>query len=142
MLLHSIFSSDYFKFGIILQAAKKRLSSEAAASANRNGRWKNQMRRAAHNGCCRRAAQTRALCSVLWKLLISEGLVVALTSIEMPLVNTSLIGCYLHMPEQLFCLYFQYFHGSCLIESDTSKYLRCFPCTMESVLIVKRSHKY
>lgn len=67
--------------------AKKRLSSEAAATANRSGRWKNQMRRAAHNGCCRRAAQTRALCSVLWKLLISEGLVEALTNIEMPLVN-------------------------------------------------------
>lgn len=50
---------------------KKRLSSEAAAAANRSGRWRNQMRRAAHNGCCRRVAQTRALFSVLWKLLTS-----------------------------------------------------------------------
>ncbi|CAL5359107.1 unnamed protein product [Camellia sinensis] len=66
---------------------KKRLSSEAAAAASRSGRWKNQMRRAAHNGCCRRVAQIRALCSVLWKLLISEELVEALTSIEIPLVN-------------------------------------------------------
>lgn len=66
---------------------KKRLSSEAAAAASRSGRWKNQMRIAAHNGCCRRVAQTRALCSVLWKLLISEELVEALLSIEIPLVN-------------------------------------------------------
>ncbi|XP_059641680.1 helicase and polymerase-containing protein TEBICHI isoform X1 [Cornus florida] len=66
---------------------KKRLSSEAAAAANRHGRWKNQMRKAAHNGCCRRVAQTRALCSVLWKLLISEGLAEALMSIEIPLVK-------------------------------------------------------
>ncbi|XP_077220020.1 MUS308 and mammalian DNA polymerase-like protein isoform X2 [Tasmannia lanceolata] len=66
---------------------KKRLSSEAAAAANRDGRWRNQMRRAAHNGCCRRVAQTRALGSVLWKLLISEDLVEPLTSIESPLVN-------------------------------------------------------
>ncbi|CAB4266528.1 unnamed protein product [Prunus armeniaca] len=66
---------------------KKRLSSEAAAAANRNGRWKNQMRRAAHNGCCRRVAQIRALCSVLWKLLVSEGLTEALVNIEIPLVN-------------------------------------------------------
>ncbi|VFQ97668.1 unnamed protein product [Cuscuta campestris] len=66
---------------------KKRLSSEAAAAANQNGRWKNQMRSAAHNGCCRRVAQTRALCSILWKLLISEGLLKALTDVEMPLVD-------------------------------------------------------
>ncbi|MCD9558471.1 hypothetical protein HAX54_015857 [Datura stramonium] len=66
---------------------KKRLSIEAAAAANRNGRWKNQMRQVAHNGCCRRVAQTRALSSVLWKLLISEGLVEALGATEMPLVN-------------------------------------------------------
>ncbi|KAK9273993.1 hypothetical protein L1049_018807 [Liquidambar formosana] len=65
---------------------KKRLSSEAAAAANRSGRWKNQMRRAAHNGCCRRVAQTRALCSVLWKLLISEELIESLMNIEIPLV--------------------------------------------------------
>ncbi|KAJ4950046.1 hypothetical protein NE237_026878 [Protea cynaroides] len=66
---------------------KKRLSSEAAAAANRSGRWKNQMRKAAHNGCCRRAAQTRALGSVLWKLLISEELDKALISIETVLVT-------------------------------------------------------
>ncbi|XP_074287036.1 helicase and polymerase-containing protein TEBICHI [Silene latifolia] len=66
---------------------KKRVSSEAAASANQSGRWKNQMRRAAHNGCCRRVAQTRALHGVLWKLLISEELVEALLSIELPLVH-------------------------------------------------------
>lgn len=66
---------------------KKRLSSEAVAAANQNGRWKNQMRRVAHNGCCRRVAQTRALCSGLWKLLTSEGLFEALKNIEIPLVN-------------------------------------------------------
>ncbi|GAA0144171.1 DNA-directed DNA polymerase [Lithospermum erythrorhizon] len=66
---------------------KKRLSSEAAAAATKNGRWKNQMRRAAHNGCCRRVAQTRALTSVLWKLLISEKLLDALLRIEVPLVT-------------------------------------------------------
>nr|GMC49078.1 helicase and polymerase-containing protein TEBICHI isoform X1 [Ipomoea batatas] len=53
----------------------------------RNGRWKNQMRKAAHNGCCRRVAQTRALCLVLWKLLISEGLLKPLTAVEIPLVD-------------------------------------------------------
>ncbi|KAF5207303.1 Dna polymerase i [Thalictrum thalictroides] len=67
--------------------AKKRLSSEAAASANRSGRWKNQMRRAAHNGCCRRVAQTRALGCVLWKLLVSENLDKPLINTETPLVN-------------------------------------------------------
>ncbi|XP_024986361.1 helicase and polymerase-containing protein TEBICHI [Cynara cardunculus var. scolymus] len=66
---------------------KKRLSSEVAAAANQNGRWKNQMRRAAHNGCCRRVAQTRALSCVLWKLLASEKLHEPLVTIEMPLVN-------------------------------------------------------
>ncbi|KAL6985395.1 DNA-directed DNA polymerase [Sarracenia purpurea var. burkii] len=66
---------------------KKRLSSEAAAAASRSGRWKNQMRMAAHDGCCRRAAQTRALSSVLWKLLVSEELLESLVSIEAPLVN-------------------------------------------------------
>lgn len=45
------------------------------------------MRRAAHNGCCRRAAQVRALSSVLWKLLISEELMEVLLNVEMPLVN-------------------------------------------------------
>ncbi|XP_019052387.1 PREDICTED: helicase and polymerase-containing protein TEBICHI isoform X2 [Nelumbo nucifera] len=66
---------------------KKRLSSEVAAAANRSGRWKNQMRKAAHNGCCRRVAQIRALGSVLWKLLVSEELSETLTNIENPLVN-------------------------------------------------------
>lgn len=66
---------------------KKRLSNQAAATANRDGRWRNQMRKAAHDGCCRRVAQTRALSFVLWKLLISENLVDVLTRIENPLVK-------------------------------------------------------
>ncbi|KAI7750050.1 hypothetical protein M8C21_005019, partial [Ambrosia artemisiifolia] len=66
---------------------KKRLPGEMAAAANQKGRWKNQMRRAAHNGCCRRVAQTRALSSVLWKLLTSENLIEPLVTTEMPLVN-------------------------------------------------------
>ncbi|GLU01406.1 hypothetical protein SLE2022_187150 [Rubroshorea leprosula] len=66
---------------------KKRLSSEAVAAANQCGRWKNQMRRVAHNGCCRRVAQIRALSSALWKLLISEELIEVLLNIETPLVN-------------------------------------------------------
>ncbi|EOA15743.1 hypothetical protein CARUB_v10006788mg [Capsella rubella] len=66
---------------------KKRLSPEAAEAASRSGRWRNQIRRVAHNGCCRRVAQTRALCSALWKILVSEELLEALTTTEMPLVN-------------------------------------------------------
>ncbi|KZV31628.1 helicase and polymerase-containing protein TEBICHI [Dorcoceras hygrometricum] len=66
---------------------KKRLSSDAAASANRSGRWKDQMQKAAHNGCCRRVAQTRALFSVLWKLLEAEELLEPLMTIETRLVN-------------------------------------------------------
>ncbi|KAL8143865.1 hypothetical protein V2J09_016897 [Rumex salicifolius] len=66
---------------------KKRLSTEAVAATNRSGRWKNQMRRAAHNGCCRRVAQTRALSYALWKLLVSEELDQVLMNIEIPLVN-------------------------------------------------------
>lgn len=50
------------------------------------------MRRAAHNGCCRRVAQTRALCSVLWKLLVAEDLTEALTNIEAPLVNSLILS--------------------------------------------------
>ncbi|XP_020246250.1 helicase and polymerase-containing protein TEBICHI isoform X2 [Asparagus officinalis] len=69
------------------KVVKKRLSSEAAAAANQNGRWRNQMRKAAHDGCCRRVAQSRALGSFLWKLLISENLVEALIKIENPLVK-------------------------------------------------------
>lgn len=72
---------------MVTQEVKKRLSSEAAADANQSGRWKNQMRRVAHNGCCRRVAQTRALCSVLWKLLISENIIEAFMNIEIPLVK-------------------------------------------------------
>lgn len=44
------------------------------------------MRRAAHNGCCRRVALTKALFSALWKLLVSEELDQVLMSIEIPLV--------------------------------------------------------
>ncbi|XP_065030525.1 helicase and polymerase-containing protein TEBICHI isoform X5 [Musa acuminata AAA Group] len=68
------------------KVVKRRLSNEAAAAANRDGRWRNQMRKAAHNGCCRRVAQVRALGSVLWKLLVAEGLVEVLMKIENPLV--------------------------------------------------------
>ncbi|XP_057799459.1 helicase and polymerase-containing protein TEBICHI [Salvia miltiorrhiza] len=67
--------------------AKRRLSSDAAASTNRSGRWKDQTRRAAHNGCCRRVAQTRALSSILWKLLHSEELIEPLITVEVRLVN-------------------------------------------------------
>ncbi|XP_062201875.1 helicase and polymerase-containing protein TEBICHI isoform X2 [Phragmites australis] len=66
---------------------KRRLHSEAAAAANRDGRWRNQMHKAAHNGCCRRAAQTRALSSVLKKLLVSQNLDGLVEMIEGPLVN-------------------------------------------------------
>lgn len=57
------------------------------------------MRRAAHNGCCCRVAQTRALCSVLWKLLISEGLVEVLMNIEIPLVKKN-CACYVFSEEK------------------------------------------
>ncbi|XP_039143908.1 LOW QUALITY PROTEIN: helicase and polymerase-containing protein TEBICHI-like [Dioscorea cayenensis subsp. rotundata] len=66
---------------------KKRMSSEAAAAANRDSRWKNQMHKAAHNGCCRRVAQTRALDSVFGNCLLLKNLVEALTNIETPLVK-------------------------------------------------------
>ncbi|CAM0949659.1 unnamed protein product [Alopecurus aequalis] len=66
---------------------KRRLHSEAAAAANRDGRWRNQMHKAAHNGCCRRAAQTRSLSSVLRKLLVSEKLNYLVETVEGPLVN-------------------------------------------------------
>lgn len=55
------------------------------------------MRRAAHNGCCRRVAQIRALCSVLWKLLVSEGLTEALVNIEIPLVSSSIISDFIFL---------------------------------------------
>ncbi|XP_073129538.1 helicase and polymerase-containing protein TEBICHI isoform X2 [Henckelia pumila] len=66
---------------------KNRLSSDAAALANRSGRWKDQMQRAAHNGCCRRVAQTRALFSILWKLLEAEELLEPLMTIETRLIT-------------------------------------------------------
>ncbi|KAF8666497.1 hypothetical protein HU200_053610 [Digitaria exilis] len=66
---------------------KRRLHSEAAAAASRDGRWRNQMHKAAHNGCCRRAAQTRALYTVLKKLLDSQNLHDLVDTIEGPLVN-------------------------------------------------------
>ncbi|XP_031490148.1 helicase and polymerase-containing protein TEBICHI isoform X2 [Nymphaea colorata] len=69
------------------KVVKKRLSMEAAAVANRDGRWTNQMQKVAHNGCCRRVAQIRALHFSLWKLLISEGLFNVLYNIENPLVK-------------------------------------------------------
>ena len=50
------------------------------------------MRRAAHNGCCRRVAQIRALSSVLWKLLVSEKLVEVLMDIEIPLARIYLLA--------------------------------------------------
>ncbi|XP_021301541.1 helicase and polymerase-containing protein TEBICHI isoform X4 [Sorghum bicolor] len=65
---------------------KRRLHSEAAAAANRDGRWRNQMHKAAHNGCCRRSAQTRALYTVLKKLL-TQNLSDLVETIEAPLVN-------------------------------------------------------
>ncbi|PKU62051.1 helicase and polymerase-containing protein TEBICHI isoform X1 [Dendrobium catenatum] len=67
--------------------AKKRLSSQAAAAANQDGKWRNQMRKAAHDGCCRRVAQIRALSSVVWKLVVSENLVNVLSRIENPMVK-------------------------------------------------------
>ncbi|KAL3691255.1 hypothetical protein R1sor_004906 [Riccia sorocarpa] len=73
--------------GFVQKEVKKRLPGEVAATASRAGRWANQMGRVSHNGCCRRAAQTRALHSVLWKLLVSEGLDLPLSIIEMPLVK-------------------------------------------------------
>lgn len=78
------------------QEVKKRLSSEAAAAANQCGRWRNQMRKAAHDGCCRRVAQTRALSSVLWKLLFHEKLFHALTKVELPLVGCSYLVYSIH----------------------------------------------
>jgi hypothetical protein len=45
------------------------------------------MHKAAHNGCCRRAALTRALNSVLKKLLVPQNLNGLVETIEGPLVN-------------------------------------------------------
>lgn len=63
------------------------MPSHVAAAANRDGRWINQMRKAAHNGCCRRVAQIRALSSFLLKPIASEGLSEVLSKIEYPLVQ-------------------------------------------------------
>ncbi|MQL99159.1 hypothetical protein Taro_031882 [Colocasia esculenta] len=68
-----------------INVVKKWLTSEAAAVASRDGRWRNQLRRAAHDGCCRRVAQIRALTSVLWVMLVSENLINVLADIENPL---------------------------------------------------------
>ena len=59
--------------------------------ATRDGKWRNQMRLVAYNGCCRRVSQIRALGPVLWNLLISEDLVTTLTDIESPLVTLNTI---------------------------------------------------
>ncbi|MQM13838.1 hypothetical protein Taro_046767, partial [Colocasia esculenta] len=67
------------------KVVKKRLTSEVAAAASRDGRWRNQMRRAAHDGCCRRVAQIRALTFILWAMLVSENLIIVLADIENPL---------------------------------------------------------
>lgn len=87
ILLHLNIPSAAYKVLLDLQEVKRRLSSEAAAAASRCSRWKNQMRQAAHNGCCRRVALSRALFSVLWKLLTSGELMEALLTIESPLVR-------------------------------------------------------
>ncbi|KAI5071714.1 hypothetical protein GOP47_0013965 [Adiantum capillus-veneris] len=68
------------------QEIKRRLPGNLAAKASREGRWINQMGRVAHNGCCRRVAQIRALHSVIWKLVVAEGLNQPLLQQEMPLV--------------------------------------------------------
>ncbi|XP_024542477.1 helicase and polymerase-containing protein TEBICHI-like isoform X1 [Selaginella moellendorffii] len=69
------------------QLVKRRLPGEVAAAASRAGRWTNQMKNEAHNGCCRRAAQIRGLHSVLYKLLLSEALHDPLMRLEMPMVR-------------------------------------------------------
>lgn len=48
------------------------------------------MHKAAHNGCCRRSAQIRALASVLGKLILSEKLSDVFLTIESPLVQYGL----------------------------------------------------
>ncbi|KAH7283331.1 hypothetical protein KP509_34G001800 [Ceratopteris richardii] len=68
------------------EEVKKRLPGSIAAKASREGRWVNQMGRVAHNGCCRRVAQIRALHTVIWKLIMAEGLNQPLLQQEMPLV--------------------------------------------------------
>jgi DNA polymerase theta len=75
---------------------KKRLSGEMAAAANRDGRWRNQMHKAAHNGCCRRSAQLRALASVLGKLMLSEKLSNVFLKIESPLVQSNCLSVHLY----------------------------------------------
>lgn len=108
----------------MLQLVKKRLSSEAAAAANQSGRWRNQMRKAAHDGCCRRVAQSRALGSVLWKLLISENLVEALTRIENPLV------CYGHWINVIS-------EHSILLTTSSTKFLCCLKLKNHAKLLAR-----
>lgn len=64
------------------------------------------MRKAAHNGCCRRVAQTRALCAVLWKLLVSEKLVEVLMEIEIPLVRIYETSVHLKKSDVMFDVIF------------------------------------
>ncbi|XP_068648888.1 helicase and polymerase-containing protein TEBICHI isoform X2 [Aristolochia californica] len=102
---------------------KTRLSSEAAAAANRDGMWRNQMRRVAHNGCCRRVAQTRALCFVLWKLLISENLIEPLVNIEIPLVKVLAdMECWGIGVDMEFCLRVRHVLGIKLKELEKEAY--------------------
>lgn len=79
---------------VILKVVKKCLSVETASAAVRDGRWRNQMRKAAHNGCCLRVSQTRALTLVLWKLLVSECLMEPFLRVESPLVCFLMFWCY------------------------------------------------
>jgi len=65
-----------------MQEVKGRLSSEAVAAAIWNGRWKNQMWRVAHNGCCRPCCKNTSPLFWSLKFLTSEGLVEALKNIE------------------------------------------------------------
>eukprot|EP00850_Spirogloea_muscicola_P019963 SM000203S06139 [mRNA] locus=s203:219205:230833:+ [translate_table: standard] len=69
------------------QKVVQHLPSEVAASAARAGRWVRQVGRVSHDGCCRRVAQVRALHGVLGKTVLSEGLQISLSSVEMPLVR-------------------------------------------------------
>lgn len=71
-----------------LQAVELKLPAEAAGLASRAGRWRIQMCRAEKDGCCRRAAQARALHDLLWKNLFATGLEKPLMELETPLVPT------------------------------------------------------
>eukprot|EP00850_Spirogloea_muscicola_P023061 SM000326S12429 [mRNA] locus=s326:82656:94371:+ [translate_table: standard] len=69
------------------QKVVQHLPPEVAAFAARAGRWARQVGRVSHDGCCRRVAQVRALHGVLGKMVLSEGLQISLSSVEMPLVR-------------------------------------------------------